>query len=105
MNFTVPKSVKGSWMQRPDAVHADGASATHSADEVSGVDMLSVFVNFVLRVRFLICTLTEGPVTFTDALITLPGKTLNLIELVPHGVRRLASGAAVRGGADLLERL
>ena len=85
VNFTVPKSVKGSWMQRPDAVHADGASATHSADEVSGVDMLSVFVNFVLRVRFLICTVTEVPVTFTEALITLPGKTLNLIGTLAAG--------------------
>jgi hypothetical protein len=85
VNFTVPKSVKGSCIQRPDVSHADGASATHSADEVSGVDMRSVFVNFVLRVRFLICKVTEVPVTFTDALITLPGKTLNLIGTLAAG--------------------
>jgi hypothetical protein len=85
VNFTVPKSVKGSWTQRLDVLHAEGASATHSADEVSGADMSSVFVNFVLRVRFLICKVTEVPVTFTDALITLPGKTLNLIGTLAAG--------------------
>jgi len=85
VNVTVPKFVKGNWVQRPDAVHADGASATHSAVEVSGFDMPSVFVNFVFRVRFLIWTVTELPLTFTDALITLPGKTLNLIGTLAAG--------------------
>lgn len=85
MNVTVPKSVKGNWVQRPEALHPDGASATHSAVEVSGFDMLIVFVNFVFRVRFLIWTVTEVPLTFTDAPITLPGKTLNLIGTLAAG--------------------
>jgi hypothetical protein len=47
-----PKFESGSCAHRPAEVHADGASATHSAEERSGADIRSVFVNVVFLVRF-----------------------------------------------------
>ena len=42
---TVPKSDSGSGVQLPEPSHCDGASAIHSALEVSGLGDATVFVN------------------------------------------------------------
>jgi len=78
VNPTLPKFVRVTVRQRPYPSHADGASAIHSAEVTSGEGMESVFVNDVLRVRFLIVSVTFVPPTMTDAQSLLPGVTLSL---------------------------
>src|SRR5439155_1221834 len=65
-NVTVPKFESGSTRQRPNESHADGASATHSADETSRAAIVSFFVKLVLRVRLAIFSVTAVPLTVTD---------------------------------------
>ena len=75
---TVPKSASANVRQRsPELVHADGASAIHSAEDTSGDAMKRRFVKDVFRVRFFSCTMTRWPLTVTFAEILLPGKTLS----------------------------
>src|SRR5690348_14760428 len=69
----VPKSVSGR-ICAPREVTADGASATHSAELMSGADMRSVLAKLFPVVRLLSRTLTAVPVAFTDAAIRSPAE-------------------------------
>jgi hypothetical protein len=77
VNVTVPKFASGTIVHRPPEVHADGASAIHSAELRSGAATCSAFVKLVLRVRFLIWTSTVVPLTFTDVVIWSPALTFS----------------------------
>ena len=69
-------------MRQRNQLHADGASAIHSADVRSGFANVSFFVNDVLRVRFFTCTSTvSAATTFTDVVITSPGSTFRFLTV------------------------
>ena len=73
-NRTVPKSVRASTLV-PPGVTAEGASATHSADEMSGEAMVRVLVNDLPVVSFVSRSVTDVPLTFTDAEMRSPAET------------------------------
>ena len=108
---TLPKFASGTGVQE-NLAHDDGASAIHSAEVRSIPLVVTRLVNTVPRVRFLICSRTVLPLTFTDVVIVSPGLILNLRltgrlgnELVPGVVGGGARTGAVGVGADLFERL
>ena len=78
VNATWPKFVSGSVWQRPNELHADGASVIHSAEERSGAATSTRWVEMVLRVRLRIWSVTVVPATLTLAEIRLPGKIFSL---------------------------
>ena len=83
MNVTVPKLASGSGWQLPSCVHDDGASAIHSALEVSGLLICSVL-------------LTEPPVVWSDSpIVTSVPLTLTSAEMWSPGriVRPNLTGA------------
>ena len=83
---TVPKSVRGDWWQSvPDVVQAEGASAIHSAEVVSGAAMWRTRLKVVLRVRLRMATVTWAPETVTEALIRSPGVTTSSIGFESAG--------------------
>jgi hypothetical protein len=100
-NVKPPKFASGSTVHRPVSVHADGASATHSADATSGVGdaMVSRFwnvfffcVTFVMRiVTFVVETATLAAIpspAFIGSLIVTgaAGKSLYQTEYVTRPV-------------------
>jgi hypothetical protein len=63
----VPKSERVIVRQDPEPSQSEGASATHSADEVSGRAIRVTFVTCVPRVTF-----TTRRVTFVPSTVTMP---------------------------------
>src|SRR5262249_36019267 len=63
----------GRTLQRPELVHVDGASATHSAEVRSGAAIVSFLFTTVRRVRFRMRMRTVLPVIVTAAEIRSPG--------------------------------
>src|SRR5438105_14812504 len=76
-NVIVPKFVSGSVRQPPKRLHADGASAIHSADETSGEAIRSFLAATVPRVTFLMRNETVWPLTLTEALTVSPGRMVS----------------------------
>src|SRR5262249_41755183 len=68
-----PKFASGRTRQRPELVHVDGASATHSAEVRSGAAIVSFLFTTVCRVRFRMRMRTVLPVIVTAAEIRSPG--------------------------------
>jgi hypothetical protein len=82
---TLPKSVSDTVRHAPEVVHSDGASAIHSADDVSGVAIRRTFVTTVFRVTLRTCIVTVCPLTLTDAEIVSPGRTVSPIFTAAAG--------------------
>src|SRR5436190_2303882 len=83
-NVTVPKFARCSTRQSP-ALHDEGASAIHSADERSGVAILSFLEKYLPLVRFRIVTVTLLPMTVTVAEIVSPGRIVRFTSTGPAG--------------------
>jgi hypothetical protein len=84
VNFIVPKSVSGSTLV-PPGVSAEGASAIHSAEETSGADIVSFFVNPASVVRLVSFSVTVVPFTLTDAEILSPAETFSDVRTDAFG--------------------
>ncbi len=71
LKLTVPKSVSGRTAV-PPGVSVEGASAIHSAEEMSGAAILSVLVKLLPVVAFFSDTVTAVPFTLTEAEMRSP---------------------------------
>ena len=85
VNLTLPKSESVTVRQAPSAEHSDGASATHSADEVSGAAMRLTFVTDLPVVTSVTCIVTFVPATVTVAVIVSPGSIVSGIVMLGAG--------------------
>ncbi len=84
LKLTVPKSVSGRTAV-PPGVRVEGASAIHSAEEMSGAAILSVFVKLLPVVAFFSETVTAVPFTLTDAEMRSPAWIFRATFTEPAG--------------------
>ena len=98
---TEPKFASGNVVQRPEPLHADGASATHSAEDRSGAAIFSFLFTTVWSVRLRSRIETVLPLTVTAAETVSPGLTASLS--VTGGAGRISYHAEYTGVPDAVQ--